>query len=307
MLPALLAEARDRAAGARRPQRRRLDRAHPRERAPGRAGWSCSRRTSSSRTSGGQHRGGARDVRDHGPAASGWRATTATPSAPSGSGTTSGSRPSSAPGTSRTCSRGVTAPTLLIQGEHDQYGTLAQIDAIERGVQGPVHARRARLPARAAPRGARGDAGRGARRSWHDATSSEHFVVAFEGSFDARYGLEYLSPTHGRVTIARRAARRRRHRAERHLRGDRRVAGVDRDRRRGRPAGLLPVRSEQRHARRRRGPRGRSGGASRVPRARRAASGCGTSRSARRAAPPTAIATVVIAVRESAFEDPRSG
>ena len=33
---------------------------------------------------------------------------------------------------------GVTAPTLLIQGEHDQYGTLAQIDAIERGVSGPV-------------------------------------------------------------------------------------------------------------------------------------------------------------------------
>ena len=33
---------------------------------------------------------------------------------------------------------GVTAPTLLIQGEHDQYGTLAQIDAIERGVRGPV-------------------------------------------------------------------------------------------------------------------------------------------------------------------------
>jgi pimeloyl-ACP methyl ester carboxylesterase len=33
---------------------------------------------------------------------------------------------------------GVTAPTLLIQGEHDQYGTLAQIDAISRGVRGPV-------------------------------------------------------------------------------------------------------------------------------------------------------------------------
>ena len=30
---------------------------------------------------------------------------------------------------------------------------------------------------------------------------SEHFVVAFEASFDGRYGLEYLSPTHGRVTI----------------------------------------------------------------------------------------------------------
>ena len=32
----------------------------------------------------------------------------------------------------------MSAPTLLIQGEHDQYGTLAQIDAIERGVRGPV-------------------------------------------------------------------------------------------------------------------------------------------------------------------------
>ena len=29
----------------------------------------------------------------------------------------------------------------------------------------------------------------------------QHFVVPFEASFDARYGLEYLSPTHGRVTI----------------------------------------------------------------------------------------------------------
>jgi len=44
---------------------------------------------------------------------------------------------------------GVTAPTLLIQGEHDQYGTLAQIDAIERGVRGPVT--RAVLDCRHAP------------------------------------------------------------------------------------------------------------------------------------------------------------
>jgi pimeloyl-ACP methyl ester carboxylesterase len=44
---------------------------------------------------------------------------------------------------------GVTAPTLLIQGEHDQYGTLAQIDAIERGLAGSV--RRAVLDARHAP------------------------------------------------------------------------------------------------------------------------------------------------------------
>ena len=32
---------------------------------------------------------------------------------------------------------GITAPTLLIQGDADQYGTLAQLDAIERGVRGP--------------------------------------------------------------------------------------------------------------------------------------------------------------------------
>jgi pimeloyl-ACP methyl ester carboxylesterase len=33
----------------------------------------------------------------------------------------------------------VTAPALVIQGEHDQYGTLAQVEAIERGLGGPVH------------------------------------------------------------------------------------------------------------------------------------------------------------------------
>src|SRR3954452_24059884 len=43
----------------------------------------------------------------------------------------------------------VTAPALLIQGEHDQYGTLAQIEAIERGVLGPVS--RVVLDARHAP------------------------------------------------------------------------------------------------------------------------------------------------------------
>ena len=34
----------------------------------------------------------------------------------------------------------MTAPTLVIQGAHDQYGTLAQVDAIERGVTGPASA-----------------------------------------------------------------------------------------------------------------------------------------------------------------------
>jgi pimeloyl-ACP methyl ester carboxylesterase len=43
----------------------------------------------------------------------------------------------------------VTAPVLAIQGEHDQYGTLAQIDAIEAGVAGPFA--RAVLDARHAP------------------------------------------------------------------------------------------------------------------------------------------------------------
>ena len=33
---------------------------------------------------------------------------------------------------------GVTAPVLLIQGDRDAYGTPAQLDAIERGVAGPV-------------------------------------------------------------------------------------------------------------------------------------------------------------------------
>lgn len=32
----------------------------------------------------------------------------------------------------------ITAPVLLIQGSDDPYGTLAQLDAIERGVRGPV-------------------------------------------------------------------------------------------------------------------------------------------------------------------------
>ena len=34
----------------------------------------------------------------------------------------------------------VACPLLLIQGERDQYGTMAQLDAIERAAQGPVPA-----------------------------------------------------------------------------------------------------------------------------------------------------------------------
>jgi pimeloyl-ACP methyl ester carboxylesterase len=44
---------------------------------------------------------------------------------------------------------GIMAPLLLIQGEHDQYGTMAQLDAIESAVGGPVE--RVHLQAQHAP------------------------------------------------------------------------------------------------------------------------------------------------------------
>ncbi len=43
----------------------------------------------------------------------------------------------------------IDAPLLLIQGEHDQYGTMAQLDAIEEAASGPVQ--RVHLDARHAP------------------------------------------------------------------------------------------------------------------------------------------------------------
>jgi pimeloyl-ACP methyl ester carboxylesterase len=43
----------------------------------------------------------------------------------------------------------IDCPLLLIQGERDQYGTMAQLDAIERGAGGPVE--RAHLDCRHAP------------------------------------------------------------------------------------------------------------------------------------------------------------
>jgi pimeloyl-ACP methyl ester carboxylesterase len=44
---------------------------------------------------------------------------------------------------------GVSCPVLLIQGKEDQYGSMAQLDAIERGVSGPVE--RTHLACRHAP------------------------------------------------------------------------------------------------------------------------------------------------------------
>ena len=98
---------------------------------------------------------------------------------------------------------GVTAPALLIQGAHDQYGTLAQIDAIERGVRGPVE--RAVLDCRHAPHLEAPEETLAAAARFVRAPAmsglEHHFVVPFERSFDAAYGLEYLSPTTGRVPV----------------------------------------------------------------------------------------------------------
>ena len=69
--------------------------------------------------------------------ARGSRSTTATSTARSGAGTAPGSIPRSARGTSRsTCPR-IDVPVLVIQGEDDPYGTLAQVDAIARQVARP--------------------------------------------------------------------------------------------------------------------------------------------------------------------------
>jgi pimeloyl-ACP methyl ester carboxylesterase/acyl-coenzyme A thioesterase PaaI-like protein len=91
----------------------------------------------------------------------------------------------------------VTAPTLLIQGEHDQYGTLAQVDAIERGLNGPVT--RVVLDAKHAPHLEAPEETLGAATRF--ISLQPHFAIPFERSFDAHYGLEYLEPTRGRVTI----------------------------------------------------------------------------------------------------------
>jgi pimeloyl-ACP methyl ester carboxylesterase len=59
----------------------------------------------------------------------------ATSIAPSGAGMTSGCIRISAPGTSRTACRTSAAPILAIQGEDDEYGTMAQVEAIASGAR----------------------------------------------------------------------------------------------------------------------------------------------------------------------------
>ena len=132
--------ARHRAAGARRPQRRGLDRPAPRRRRARRRTRSCcSPRTCSSRTA-------------RSPAIAAAREAYATTDLPATHGPPPPRRRRHVPRVERHLAgarvpvvehRGPPRarsprPVLLIQGADDQYGTLAQLDAIERGVAGPV-------------------------------------------------------------------------------------------------------------------------------------------------------------------------
>ena len=150
---------------------------------------------------GGEHRGGARDVRDHGPRRADGAATTATPSARSGSGTTSGSRPSSATGTSRTCCARRDGADAADPGRARPVRDAGPDRRDRARHQRPGHARRARLPATRRT-------WRRPRRRWTRPWSSCHERSRAplrrrrsRHSFDAHYGLEFLSPTHGRVTL----------------------------------------------------------------------------------------------------------
>ena len=150
-----------------------------------------------------EHRRGARDVRDDRPARAHGPLPPGRGARPSGCGTTSGSRPSSATGTSRTCSPRVTAPTLADPGRARPVR--------DAGADRRDRARRARAVARqcstAATRRTSKRRRRRCARRWRscERASSRHFVVPFERSFDAHYGLEYLEPTRGRVTHPARA------------------------------------------------------------------------------------------------------
>ena len=84
----------------------------------------------------GHRRGRARRTRRPG-CASGWPATTTTSTACSGAGTTSGCRAEFRRWNIEPVLAGIDVPVLAVQGDADEYGTLAQLDAIEAGVRGP--------------------------------------------------------------------------------------------------------------------------------------------------------------------------
>ena len=102
--------------------------------------------------------------------ASGWPATTTTPTRPSTAGATCGSTRRSAPGASRPDAALVDCPVLLIQGADDGYATLEQLDRIEAPCAGPVERRRGPRRAQPAPGAARGGARRDQPRIGRTAT-----------------------------------------------------------------------------------------------------------------------------------------
>ena len=80
----------------------------------------------------------ARGVRQHRSPGAAWPATTSTPTPRSAAGTTSGCRPAFRSWDITDRLAAVDVPILVVQGTDDEYGTLAQLDAIEHGVGGPV-------------------------------------------------------------------------------------------------------------------------------------------------------------------------
>ena len=124
----------------RRPQRRRIDRDHRRRRRPVASARARADRAARVRRGhlGRIDRGGRATPTSTATCARGSRSTTPTSTARSGAGTARGSIPRSARGTSRRTCRASPRPMLVVQGTADQYGTLAQVEAIERQLGGPV-------------------------------------------------------------------------------------------------------------------------------------------------------------------------
>ena len=132
------------------PQRRRLDRPAPRRwpAIPSPASC-CSPRTSSSRTARSRASPPHAMPTRRPICVNAWPAITSTSTPRSVAGTTCGCRRRSGRGTSPTARVRSTSRSSLVQGTDDQYGSLAQLDAIERGVDRPGHPPR---PARRRPR-----------------------------------------------------------------------------------------------------------------------------------------------------------
>ena len=138
-----------------RPLRRRVDRAHPRRRRPSRAragadGAARLRRADCAWTASEPRRP---RLRDHRPRRAPGQATTATRAGPSTSGPTPGSIRRSCTGTSRSTCPASSCPVMAIQGEDDEYGTMAQLERIGRGGARALRAgEAARLRPRTVPR-----------------------------------------------------------------------------------------------------------------------------------------------------------